>query len=250
MEDYYEEPQPVPTFSDGSCSTRGGNTMANTSRASASKSAISAASRASATMAASLRQIPKGSIMTSNGIRKINQDAPLVNKNAILAAKRRTDIMASTIKPTVAPIVKLAPRVYKINVIDDIPKTTIILNQDDTKPLNLNYTSEILKTNKIIALQKKQELLTEVPDYKKPVKPQYKTIQSIHHNTPIQDIPIRKEDLQTFFSRLNSSTTYSSVLDEFTRYQLRVRINLEQELHSQAVQSALMNKKKYLNSDA
>jgi hypothetical protein len=251
MDDYYEEPQPIPTFSDGSSSTRGGNSRANASRASASKSANSAASRASANMVATLRQIPKGSIMTSTGIRNMNQAAPVVNKSAILAAKRRTDIMVSTIKPPVTPIVKLSPTVYKIHIVDDIPKSTVILKQDNTKePVNLKHTSEILKTSQLNAHQKKQELLIDLPVYKQSVKPQYNSIQSIQHTTPVRDIPLDKQQLQALCSKLSQVSTQSSVFDEFTNYHIRVRMNVEQELHRQAVHFALMNKKKYLNSDA
>jgi hypothetical protein len=202
-------------------------------------------------MVATLRQIPKGSIMTSNGICKINQFAPVVNKSAILAAKRRTDIMVSTIKPQELPIVKLAPMVHKIHLVDDIPKSTVILKQDDSKELlNLRHISETLKTSQLNALQKKQELLIDLPVYKQYVKPQYNAIQSIQHTTAMRDVPMDNQQLQALSTKLSQLSTQSSVFDEFTNYHIRVRMNVEQELHSQALHFALMNKKKYLNSDA
>jgi hypothetical protein len=89
--DYYEEPQPVPTFSDGSTSGgRGANSRALAGRASASKSAVSAASRASAIMTASIQQLPKNSIITSTGVRAIKPSGPSVNIMAVKAAQKRS----------------------------------------------------------------------------------------------------------------------------------------------------------------
>jgi hypothetical protein len=257
--DYYEEPQPVPTFSDGSSGAgRGANSRAAASRAIASKSAVSAASRASAMMAASIQQLPKNAIITSNGIRNIQQQTrPNVNIAAVKAAQRRSEDMLRTVKPP-EPIVVQLPAPPR-DVVAKIPETTTILHTVkpdiivNTVSNSQHFTLTAYKDTVNAALFKKQELLegieigleTPVKKYG-PVK--YKCHSTIENNDVINQVALEK--LSANLLRLLNSPNKSSILNEFNQYQISLRTFIEEPLHKNAVEEALTRKARYLTSDA
>ena len=251
--DYYEEPQPVPTFSDGSTSGgRGANSRAAASRASASKSAVSAASRASAIMAASIQQLPKNSIITSNGIRSVQQSSgPGVNMAAIKAAQRRSEEIMRTVKPP-EPIVLIK---QPVNVVANIPTSTTILKPLTTDAINRTvsksdtYVSDIYKAAVDLARTRKEELLSSVEhspliQQKKYGQVNYTTYQAS------DDIPINNAVLEKLAYNVSRLQANKDFLDEFNKSQSYLRISIEEPIHKIAFQKALTNKASYLTSDA
>jgi len=253
--EYYEEPAPVPTFSDGSTSGgRGANSRAAASRAVASKSAVSAASRASAMMAASIQQLPKNSIITSNGIRSLQPVKPAVNKNVLQAAQKRAENIMKNVKPPEPMMIKLTP----IEVVAKIPASTTILESAKTDVVAKNITKfqtvssdehmEIVKT----ARQKKEELLVSFQAPVKTSMPRYRPVKMIRHKT-ITDTPVNQDALQQLSDGLLlalRSSDKTAILDEFTKYQGSLRISIEQPSHKEAVQKSRDNKTVYFTSDA
>ena len=251
--DYYEEPQPVPTFSDGSTSGgRGANSRAAASRASASKSAVSAASRASAIMAASIQQLSKNSIITSNGVRSAQQSSgPGVNMAAIKAAQRRSEEIMRTVKPPEPIIIK-----QPINVVANIPASTTILKPLNTDAINRtvskseSYISDVYKEAVDQARLRKQELVSSLQPSPS-IEQKYGPVKYIRYDET-DDIPNNAalEKLAYNISRLQANKDKTLLLDEFNKCQADLRISIEQPIHKNAFQKALTNKALYLTSDA
>lgn len=254
--EYYEEPQPVPTFSDGSSGGgRGANSRAAASRASASKSAVSAASRASAMMAASIQQLPKNAIITSNGIRNLQPSMPAVNMAAIKAAQKRSENVMRTAKPPEPLLVQLPPR----DVVANIPESTTILHP--VQPENIvtvvskaeYFSSTLYKDAVTTALSRKQELLDGRVSSEPPVVKKYRATKCRKYSSSETELPVNKEALQKLSVNLVSllnSPNKTAILDEFNQYQTSLRISIEQPCHKNAVEQALAIKALYLTSDA
>ena len=250
--DYYEEPQPVPTFSDGSTSGgRGANSRAAASRASASKSAVSAASRASAIMAASIQQLPKNSIITSNGIRNLQQPhGPAINMAAVKAAQKRSEDILRTVKPPEPIIIK-----QPVNVVANIPVSTTILKPLNTDTINRNvaksevYTSDIYKEAVDLAYIRKQDLLLSLET---PPLIQQRKYGPVKYTTyeASEDPVINKAVLEKLMYNISRLQVNKDFLDEFNKYQSELRISIEEPIHKNAFQQALTNKSVYLTSDA
>lgn len=252
--DYYEEPQPVPTFSDGSTSGgRGANFRAAASRASASKSAVSAASRASAMIAASIQQLPKNSIITSNGIRNIQSSGPAVNMAAVRAAQKRSEDILKTVKPP-EPLIIRQP----IEFVAKIPSSTVILETaNPATTLNKvssssKFTSDIYDAAVKVARTRKEELLTSVEPTIQ-TKKIYAPIKYIRHTGLIEEQSINKgalDELASNLSTLLRSNDKVSILEEFNKYQTKLRISIEEPYYKNAIQQFRLNKQTYLTSDA
>jgi len=257
MDEYdYDEPQQIPTFSDGSrTGNRSANSRASASRISASKSAIATASRASAILSASIKQIPKNITITSNGIHP-NIHMPKVNESSINAAKKRSEHVLKT--------VKLPEKIFIINpeyknLGNPLEKNTILKTsvniEDNINPIKEipSVISEIDSNIVTIARSRKEELLSLIS-----IQPnicisnkKYTTIY-ITYDTLNNEIPVDQgalEELLTNISRLINTSNKLNILDEFNRYQKRSRFSIEHELHKSSIQKARMNKIRYLTSD-
>ena len=254
--EYYEEPQPVPTFSDGSSSGgRAAKSKAAASRAVASKSALSAASRASAMMAASIQQLPKNSIITANGIRSTQINRPSINVAAVQAAQKRADIVMKTAKPPEQLLIKLpAP-----DVIHKMPESTTIIQGESDKKIqedNIHSKTAILELYSLHVEEvrkKKQELLLSFTPVTLEPKKSYYCTRDIRHKTLTEDRPVHQEALTVLSRRLSSLIGLSdktAMLDEIDAYQTTLRISIEEPLHKAAIQNAHTNKQAYLTSDA
>jgi hypothetical protein len=253
--DYYEEPQPVPTFSDGSSGGgRGANSRAAASRASASKTAVSAASRASAIMTASIQQLPKNSIITSNGIRSIQKPSgPGLNMAAIKAAQKRSEDVMRTVKPPEPIIIK-----QPVNVVANIPTSTTILKPLNTDAINRSvakseiYVSDVYKAAVDLARIRKEELLLSLEPSPLIEQKKYGQVKYTIYETS-DDIAINNAALEKLtynVSRLQANRDKTLLLGEFNKCQSDMRISIEEPIHKNAFQKALTNKASYLTSDA
>lgn len=240
MDDYDDEPVSIPTFSTGNIPSR-----VSRSRTAASTSAMLSALRASANM---IQQIPKGKIITSSSISKLNKPLPLRNANLILAAQQRSDNLIKHMQqfPQNTP-----PSLHRPIITHVIPTPPPPPPPPPIKKI-INIP-EVPQTNIVYARNIKKELLISLPKNIPLVKKQYGPIKYIQHHTLLKDTPLHQEYFDTLCGNLlnllkdNSSNL---ILNEFKIYETKARISLEETLHYNAVQSAFIHKKNYLNSDA
>jgi hypothetical protein len=264
MDDYddYDEPVPRPTFSEGSHGRRGDNIKANASRIHASKSAISAASRASAISAASIQQLSKNTVITSSGIRQQASSSYTVNKSQIQAAQMRANKVIQSVQAvqvqsvqTKTPIINHTPQpinsVETAQVIKHRPviEPRVEVSQVYIEPVN-KY-SELYDTIVKEARSKKEELLAF---YTEPYRSIYlhRSVQYRKLTLDIEEYPIDKNALDKLCINIKKHLETSNsiqVLDEFKRYEDSLRISQETLLHKSAIEKALQIKNMYFASD-
>jgi hypothetical protein len=275
MDDYdYDDEKPsVPTFSEGSIAgRRGAISRATASRASASKSAISIASKASAIIAASIQTTQTISINPSSHIhnnqhRTIALNTPLKNipqfnppvapqndfkfhkiTNPIpLSQPRIPPQLPENPKPNLMLSInnfiqeRYTPKSNKNEIIYNIPEELLI-------KLEETYRTAIKK-----ARDRKLELLSTMDPLIMQAQPLCKPVKYIVYNTLTEDTSINKEALEKLIDNLRSSfslTDKVTILDDLDKYQISMRISIEEPNHKRAFQRALINKALYLTSDA
>jgi len=277
MDEYYEEPPPVPTFSAGtSCSK--GMTQANASRASASKAAFKNASRASAANAAFIQSLPKNSVITSSGV-KVIEKPKYVNITAIKAAEKRavqTNVLAKAkdtlplpepVRPNILP---MAPQIQAKSFIPaglstqfssvsnpifelpsikkEEPKKTHL---EDITVVNTSKSDAMFHKSIVKAARLSKQILSPVS--KMAIHPPvYKAKVIFYKPSILLDEPKgTPEDQNMLCMNIQSALTASDtqrVLDEFKKYQGKILYSTEMIMHSKAVSMARENKKNYFTS--
>jgi hypothetical protein len=255
-DEYYDEPQAVPSFSDGSYSNKGAKSSALASRVSASKNANAVASRASAIMMASMQQLKN----TKYPIVNSHQSAPSVNnanKQAINIAEKRAQHMLQGI------------RINQVNNnIHNTHTIPVLLPQEAhdliTPPWQLD--TEKVKVEEIVSIYNsdihrdivsntfiKKKLLLETYE---PISPKvFKKTRNVTlvkcSSPPIGDIdPSLISTLSTnLLNILNTGSDKNEILNEFNRYSSSARISHEEPIHKYSVEKARIIKNTYFTSD-
>jgi len=255
--DDYEIPQPTPTFSGGSSGgTRGSNSRATASRMVASKSAIAAASRASAiTMASNIHNVLYNRQPTN-----IISPKSSVNDASVKIAQKRSDIIRETFTPTnYQPLPPILPPPPPSIPTGKIPESTTVLNASTEQAIHTiiknigDYASDEYKSAIHTAHSKKQELLASFKSIQPVVSKQYGPVKYITYNTTSDEVPVNHVALDTLAANLVNilkSSDKISILNEFARYQANLHTSMEIPLHKKAIEDALANKAVYFTSDA
>ena len=259
MDEYYEEPEPTPTFSGGSSGRRGDNVKAAASRVIASRKAISTASRALAVSNSSIQELSKKTIITSSD-RPLNTN---VNKNSA-SIKRIMNIQKqfTHLKPP-PPIIPEPPKPSSIN-----PQQTaqalrpLEYTPTQPKPQPKPQPTKIIPVikkdkeyNDIVenTLAKKKELLKTVQVKKIPktlsyIIPSYKNTIDIKQNTYSDDnlLKILSDNLTDI---LKSPENSKMIIGEYANYQNKLRKLSEVSHHKDMIELSQTEKRKYFTSD-
>jgi hypothetical protein len=245
--DYQEERPSIPTFSDGSYTNRGAKSSADASRISASKNTLAVASRASAMMSTSIKQLKYNTtpIVPKN----------MVNRTAVQAAEKRAQyILQKVISPQCVPNIKTTSQNDDNNSTTDISVAIYpSLQLVDIKETNILHVVDKYK-DIVIATSIKKKILVEDYIYNAPkiFKDNRKVllVKSASPN-PGEIDPSFLSTLSTnLLNILNIQSDNTELLNEFDRHTLRVRISLEEPIHKSAVEKARINKNTYFTSDA
>jgi len=234
-DDDYDEPVQLPTFSNGSYGGRNANIKAAASRASASKIALLAASRAASLNQFSLSDRSRHSTI-SNPTKQVVQPVQIKPINTQFIYKTQASIPRS-IPRSIPPIPDAIPPA--------IPPVIPVKKQ-------LIQTSEEYATIVKKALIRKKELLSSFIPQGHPNTVFYPPIQ--HYE--IEDPNINTIDKELFntmskniYTTLTNNPNDTSILDIFNTYSTNLRIFQEKIHHANAIQSALRKKQSYFTSD-
>jgi hypothetical protein len=265
MDDYDDEQPSVPTFSEGSIAgRRGANSRAAASRAFASKSAISIASKASAIIAASIQNTPATIIKQSNHIHNNQHRTAALNTHNFnpfvqAAIPNSIDIKFPKITnpiPLGQPQLPENPKSDIMSSINNFIEETTTDTSIKTEVHRNTLMEETLRLEEIYrraiqsAHHRKLELLAMIqplslqePEGSNPVK----------YNALTENISINQDPLGELIDNLRTSITLitkEDVLDHIEKYQISLRISIEEPIHKKAFEEALINKTAYLTSDA
>jgi hypothetical protein len=267
MDDYDDEQPSVPTFSEGSISgRRGANSRAAASRAFASKSAISIASKASAIIAASI-QNSSTTIIKQPTRTLINQhQTPALNTRQFNPIQHLGVPQNSGVKfPQITnPIPLSQPHI--VSQLAETPKLDImssINNFIEERTTSISSKKELDYNNSIeekvryrnaihVARRRKLQLLPKTEPLIIKERSQYKPVKYILHKSLIGDTDINHEVSEEFIDNLRTSVATmnkEAILDHINKYQISLRISIEEPIHKRAFQDALINKTAYLTSD-
>lgn len=275
--DYDDETPSVPTFSEGSVARRrGAISRAAASRAFASKSAISIASKASAIISASIQTTSTTSIKPSNHIHN-NQHRTIALNTPFKNIPQFNPPVQKNLAPHIDfkfpkinnPIPLSQPRTPP--QLPENPKSDLMLSinnfiqerytpKSNKNEIIYNITEELLakleetyRTAIEKARSRKLELLSTMEPLITELRPRYKPVKYIVYNTLTEGISINKEALEKLIDNLRTSLSLTdkvSVLDDIDKYNISLRISNEEPNHNKAFQQALINKALYLTSDA
>ena len=244
----YQEPAPVPTFSDGTYANKGAKLSAQTSRMSASKNASAIASRASIMMMSSMQQLKNTNTPIVNSRTPV---APkhVINRLVIQAAEKRASNMINHIHTEnsinkVIPVKQVEPERHIPIYVAPVPIQTIVEK--------VNHTSQIYSEIVSNALARKKLLLETY----EPIHPRvYKNTRMVKLVQPItpEETEVDPSLISTLSVNLLNILTMGKnnqeLINEFNEYNLRVRILLEGGVHKKAVELARINKDIYFTSD-
>ena len=267
MDDYDDEQLSVPTFSEGSMAgRRGANSRAAASRAFASKSAISIASKASAIIAASIQNTPTTIIRQPTRVLINQHQTAALNSNQFNPIVQPGLFQNNDLKfPQITnPIPLSQPHTFpqiteppKLNIMSSINNFIGERNTSTTNIKELEYNNsieeklayrnavEVAHHRKLELLANREPLIIKEPS-------QYKPVKYILYETLIEDTSTNNEFLEELKHNLITSLATidkKTVLDHIEKYHISLRISIEEPIHKRAFQQALINKTAYLTSD-
>lgn len=257
--DDYDERPPVPTFSDGSYTNKGAKSSATASRMSASKNSLAVASRASATMLASMQQLKNSHVQMVNSRGPV-APKPALNHLAIQAAEKRERQMLQHIKQpsleniAINTIISEIKFNYKTPTDIYTPPEYTYVEPEPYQPIEvkLAHISEIYRDSISNARSKKTILLETYELISPKIIKKNIQVKLVKTSSPQQQevdqalISLLSVNLSNILSMESHN---EELLNELNRHKLRVRISLEEPLYKRAVDNARINKNTYFTSD-
>lgn len=238
--DEYDQPEFNPTFSDGLFNgKRGDKLKAITSRAHASRSATSIASRASDLLRESLQKLPKNTIITSEGIRQVKEKKQHIN----IVQKRNYNIKVPEPNYT-----QSSDWVIKRTILDPVRVTPVV---NIPKIIDKAILDEF-KNSVDTARSRKQELLADIKVSVSYNPLRYTTKNYIDHVVLLEEPSLNHDALDKLvynLSNLINSPDKTVILDEFNNYNLTIRKAVGQSIHKKVYEEAMINKRAYFTSD-